>query len=225
MINHDAGSVPVLVVPILRGPELLYRMAASIDFPVRRLLVIDNGMCVDRVELRERSRSVVGSITVIPVPDNLGVAGSWNLGIKATALSDWWLIANFDVVFPAGSLQRFAETITDGTLLLSGASPVWSTFGLPATVVERVGLFDEQIHPAYYEDDDYMTRCRHHQVPVLYSDISVDHDNSSTLKYGFERRNQETFTENRRYVQRKHSMEDYTDGGYSLLRRRRLSWD
>jgi hypothetical protein len=88
-----------------------------------------------------------------------------------------------------------------------------------------VGLFDEQVHPAYFEDDDYMTRCRHYQVPIMFSDISVDHDNSSTLKYGYNDRNAETFKANRLYVQRKHSMEDFTDGGYSLLRRRRLSWD
>lgn len=225
MIGDDAGSIPVMIVPILAGPELLYRMVRSVDFPVGRLVVVDNGMCVDPVELREAAGSRVGSITVLPMPCNLGVAGSWNLGIKATALSPWWLVANFDVVFPEGSLRRFAETVTDGTLLLAGAVPVWSTFCLPASVVERVGLFDERVHPAYFEDDDYVTRCRHFQVPVMYSDISVHHDNSSTLKYGYNERNTETFRDNRMYVQRKHSMEDYSDGGYSLNRRRRLSWD
>jgi len=86
-------------------------------------------------------------------------------------------------------------------------------------------LFDERIHPAYFEDDDYMTRCREFSVPVMYSDIPVHHDNSSTLKHGYDRRNAETFDDNRRYMQRKHSMQDYTDGGYSLARRRKLSWD
>ena len=225
MIGEDADSIPVMIVPILAGPELLYRMAGSIDFPVHRLVVVDNGMCVDPVELRQAAGDRVGAITVLPMPCNLGVAGSWNLGIKATALAPWWLVANFDVVFPAGSLQRFAETVSDGVLLLAGATPVWSTFCLSQSVIERVGLFDEQVHPAYFEDDDYMMRCRHYQVPIMFSDISVDHDNSSTLKYGYNDRNAETFTANRLYVQRKHSMEDFTDGGYSLLRRRRLSWD
>jgi GT2 family glycosyltransferase len=225
MISNDAGSIPVMIVPILAGPDLLYRMAGSIDFPVKRLVVVDNGMCVDAVKLRDSASSVVSGITVIPIPNNLGVAGSWNLGIKATALSDWWLIANFDAHFPAGSLQRFAETVTDGVLSLSGGAPPWCAFGLPASVVERVGLFDEKIHPAYYEDDDYMTRCREFGVPVMFTDISVHHDNSSTLKHGYDRRNAETFEDNRRYVQRKHSMQEFGDGGYSLRRRRNLSWD
>lgn len=225
MIKDDAGSIPVMIVPILAGPELLYRMVGSIDFPVKRLVVIDNGMTVDQVALREMAGRNVGGITVLPIPNNLGVPGSWNLGIKATALNDWWLIANFDVVFPEGSLERFARTVMDGTLLLSGGSPPWCAFGLPASVVERVGLFDEQIHPAYFEDDDYAVRCRHYQVPIMQSNIPVQHDNSSTLKRGYQRINDFTFDQNRRYMQRKHSMEEFGDGGYSLTRRRRLSWD
>jgi GT2 family glycosyltransferase len=226
MISNNAGCVPVLVVPILTGPDLLYRLAASIDYPVSRLLVVDNGMCVDAASLRVAATRHVGSITVLPIPNNLGVAGSWNLGIKATALAPWWLVANFDVVFPEGSLQRFAETDSDGCLLLSGASPVWSTFKVTASVVERVGLFDEKIHPAYFEDDDYQTRCRYYGVPVMQTDIPVEHDNSSTLRLGdYQTVNGFTFHDNRRYMQRKHSMEDYSDGGYSLMRRRKLSWD
>ncbi len=225
MIGNDAGCVPVIVVPILAGPQMLYRLAGSIDFSVGRLLVVDNGMCVDPVRLREAAPDCVADTTVIPIPNNLGVAGSWNLGIKATALSPWWLIVNFDAWFPEGSLQRFAETVTDGILTLSGGAPPWCAFGLPASVVERVGLFDERIHPAYFEDDDYMTRCRELSVPVMYSDISVHHDNSSTLRLGYDRRNSETFDDNRMYVKRKHSMQDFSDGGYSLMRRRKLSWD
>jgi len=225
MISHDRSCVPVMVVPILAGPDLLCRLAGSIDFAVGRLLVVDNGMCVDPVRLRDAAPECVRDTTVIPVPNNLGVAGSWNLGVKATALADWWLIVNFDAWFPEGSVQRFAETVSDGVLTLSGGAPAWCAFGLPASVVERVGLFDERIHPAYFEDDDYMTRCREFSVPVMYSDIPVHHDNSSTLKHGYDRRNAETFDDNRRYMQRKHSMQDYTDGGYSLTRRRNLSWD
>ncbi|NDH85260.1 MAG: DUF3097 family protein, partial [Acidimicrobiia bacterium] len=31
------------------------------------------------------------------------------LGIKATPMAPWWLIANFDVTWPAGSLQQFVD--------------------------------------------------------------------------------------------------------------------
>ncbi len=226
MIDYDTGSIPVLIVPILTGPELLYRLAGSIDYPVSRLLVIDNGMCVDATKLRESATHNVSCITVLPIPNNLGVAGSWNLGIKATALSSWWLIANFDVVFPEGTLRRFAQMDSDGFLLLSGGSPPWCTFKVTGSVIERVGLFDEKIHPAYFEDNDFETRCRYYGVTVMHSDIPVKHDNSSTLRTGnYHNVNATTFDDNRRYMERKHSLEDYTDGGYSLRRRRSLSWD
>ena len=35
--------IPVVIVPILTGPQLLYRMLDSIDCPIARLVIIDNG--------------------------------------------------------------------------------------------------------------------------------------------------------------------------------------
>ena len=44
---------------------------------------------------------------VIQPGHNLGVAASWNLGIKATPLADWWLICNSDIKFGPGDLAKW----------------------------------------------------------------------------------------------------------------------
>lgn len=213
--------IPVLIVPILTGSDLLHRMVASIDHHVEHLVVINNGAFVDAEELG----SDASRVSVIHLPSNLGVAGSWNLGIKITPFAPWWLIANFDVVWPAGSLERWATLSANDRLCLGGGSPPWCAFSVGEKVVSQVGLFDEGFHPAYFEDNDFERRCRHYGVPIERSDIPVHHDNSSTLALGYQDKNTQTFQANAEYYQRKQAREDYSEGRWSVITRRRNSWD
>lgn len=211
--------IPVLIVPILARPELLQDMVASIDHPVRRLVVIDNGDVVRDLQVP----SMVESTYVVRLPGNLGVAGSWNLGIKATPMAPWWLIANFDVTWPAGSLQQFVDRQPRDRVILSGGG--WCAFAIGEQVIDEVGLFDEAYHPAYFEDDDYARRCDALRVHVEYSGIPVHHRTSSTLKAGYDDRNSLTFTENMYYFRDKEAAGNYSEGRWTLARRRRLAWD
>lgn len=211
--------IPALIVPVLAKYELLERMIASIDHPVGNLIVIDNGDELDCVGSRWAER-----VTLLNMPANLGVAGSWNLGIKCAPFASWWLIANFDVTWPPGSLARFAEEAERDTLLLGGGSPPWCAFALGDQVVERVGLFDERFHPAYFEDNDYTTRAETAGVRVEYGDIPVHHDNSSTVTAGFQQFNDRTFSANAEWYGRKIAAGD-TSSSWELTRRRELTWD
>ena len=92
---------------------------------------------------------------------------------------------------------------------------------LPA---EGRSLFDERLHPAYFEDNDYERRCTFHGFAVRQSGIPVGHDNSSTLNAGYQSRNNETFFSNRQFYDAKVRGADMTTG-WSLSRRRELTWD
>ena len=215
--------IPALIVPVLNRPDLLRRLVASIDFPVGDLLVIDNG----RVVCELRPVPHVQRLHVLRMPTNLGVPASWNLGIKALPFAPWWLIANSDAAFLPGSLRSFAEQARQDALVLSGGAPPWCAFALGAGVVDVVGLFDEGIFPAYFEDDDFERRCRHWGFDVVRSDIDVHHDNSSTIRSDarFAARNDFTFQANRTYYQAKIARGDVGPGSWSTLTRRALSWD
>lgn len=212
--------IPAVIVPVLTRPDLLHRMLASIDYPVRDLVIIDNGRCIDvwpDVPQAER-------VHVLSMPTNLGVPASWNLGVKATPFAPWWLIVNFDVVLPPGALEQFAAIETGG-VVLSGGSPPWCCWAWHDEAVQRVGLMDESYHPAYFEDLDYARRCHAAGIPVIESGIAVHHDNSSTLRNGYEEHNGRTFAANQGYYQRKVDTGDLSEGRWSLERRRALSWD
>jgi GT2 family glycosyltransferase len=214
--------IPALIVPILNRPDLLHRMLDSIDYPVRDLLIIDNGDCFPAWEPVEH----VESVHVLKLPTNLGVPASWNLGIKALPFAPWWLVMNSDAWFPSGTLERFMLEARSDALVLSAAAPPWACYAIGDEVVSKVGLFDEGIYPAYFEDDDMVRRCRFHGIPVVYSGIPVWHDNSSTIgEPRFAAANSRTFYENRRYYAEKVQLGDMSAGSWSLTTRRELSWD
>jgi GT2 family glycosyltransferase len=217
--------IDAMIVPILTKPDLLYRMIDSIDHDIEHLIIIDNGQCVDRELLDTRWRHHIKRMSLISMPANLGVAGSWNLGIKATPFARSWLICNFDIKWPKSSLRMFDDLQRSDMLVLSNGSPEWCAFMLGEDVVKTVGLFDEALHPAYFEDNDYERRTRQMQFTVMRTTIPVHHDNSSTLNAGYREKNDFTFAQNRTYYERKVFRCDDSAGEWSLRRRRELTWD
>lgn len=214
--------IPVMIVPILTRPDLLDRMLDSVDYPVHTLVVIDNGHCLPG---NFAHRDWASSAYLLRMPSNLGVATSWNLGIKATPHAPWWLIANFDLTWPRNSLAQFDTEDAPEMLRLADTSPPWSAFSIGEDVVRQVGLFDEYLHPAYFEDTDYERRCEAAGVPVVQSGIPVDHLNSSTLDAGYRAANERTYVANMQYHAAKHFRGDLSEGRWSLKRRREQSWD
>jgi len=214
--------IPAIVVPILNRYDLLERLLVSIDYPVGYFLLIDNNPKSDFVLMTNEH---VKEQYHLRMPSNLGVPTSWNLGIKSLPYCDYWLIVNNDAYFPKGSLQMFAENSSSGRLLLSGGQPPWCAFSIGADIVKIVGLFDEGIYPAYYEDNDYMRRMNFHNFPIHQSNIPVNHDNSSTISSGYSEQNSRTFSNNMLYYDNKIKSNDYTQGQWSLETRLKNRWD
>lgn len=212
-------TVPVIIIPVLNRYDLLARCVGSIDFPVDRLVIIDNG----------GHGGVFGSHLVNHVshwrmPSNLGVPTSWNLGIKATPFSHGWILLNSDAWFAPGALEQFYSECKKDEVLLCG-SPGWCCVWLGDGVVQRVGLFEDNFHPAYFEDSDYERRASGCGVRVHNSSAVVHHDNSSTLAASekFRAKNGVSFAANL-------ALFDSRDSGskpmqWDLGRRRALGWD
>ena len=184
--------IPNLIVPTLTRYDLLQRMLSSIDFPVGHVLIIDNGNMIDQLKLPAE----IKELTALTMPANLGVAGSWNLGIKCFPFDSRWLIVSDDVVFPAGALERYNGLADSEKMQFFDVSPKWACFSVGQTVVEKAGLACELFHPAYFEDNDWERRIDHAGVVKEVLPIQVQHDNSSTLKSGFEHKNSATFLAN-----------------------------
>ena len=208
-----------LIVPVLNRYDLLQRMLDSVDVPVEHLLVIDNGTG-STLTLNENFKKV----TVLDMPANLGVSGSWNLGIKSFPYAHRWFIVSNDVVFEPGALEKLAKANRD-EITLTGEAPHWQAFALGDEAVNDIGLFDESLFPAYFEDNDYTRRAEFAGVNIRLVNLAIRHDNSSTIKAGYMDKNEKTYFKNESYYRSKIDSNDYTAGGWSLEIRRANGWE
>ncbi len=164
-----------------------------------------------------------GKATVLNMPANLGVAGSWNLGIKSFPFAPYWVVASNDIKYAPGELQKLADKSSPDVLIKT--SQAWSSFSIGRNIVKTVGLFDENYHPAYYEDNDYEARMD--RLGLRGSSVSAD---INVIAYGAATtiqdtqelfsRNISTNESNYKYWQEKFNSPGAKDAGqYSLQRR------
>jgi len=218
--------VPVIIIPVLNRYDLMERAIRSIDYPVERLIIIDNGDGYDPDMLAWTAPwQHIQNWYLWRMPTNLGVAPSWNLGIKATPHADGWLLLNSDAYFEPGQLEHFYADCEDNMVVRTEQN--WSCVWVGQDVVSKIGLFSECYVPAYFEDNDYEQRAKAFNIPVMVSDAVVGHDNSSTLKANpaFGEKNQRSFADNNNLHDMRWRSGIPDAGAWDLGRRRTLGWD
>lgn len=209
-----------LIVPTLTRYDLLERLLSSIQFPVRHLLIIDNGGNWRRSFNHDHAEQT----TILRMPANLGVAGSWNLGVKSFPHAPYWAFTSDDAFFRPGTLAAMADT-QPADMLMAQEAPHWQAFTVGEEVIRRVGLWCEGFHPAYFEDNDFQRRATEAGI-VMKQVLKVGHINSSTLNgsESFQQRNRETFLENQELHIQRSRVNVMNAGEWDLDRRRRLEW-
>ena len=135
------------------------------------------------------------------------------------------MIVNDDVEFEPGSLAVMADRLRSDAVQFFDVSPRWAAFAIGEDVVSKVGLFSELFHPAYFEDDDMARRVSEHDFDLETIPAPVRHDNSSTLKSGFDILNHKTFKANAFTHASREAGDVLTGGEWDLTIRRDLSWD
>ena len=214
-------SIPVLIIPILNRYDLLEIALKTIDHPVDEILIINNGRDPYEIEIDGLN------IRILNMPSNLGVAGSWNLGIKLYPHVPYWVVSSSDTSFRPDELKKFEDFSGPNYFVKSNAH--YSCFSLGENIVKEIGLFDEYIYPAYYEDNDFDDRMviAGFAENIICPGIQVDdHGGSQTIKSEprFMSRNHDTFKTNGEYYRNKKETGDYSVKGWDLTRRRENEW-
>jgi hypothetical protein len=151
----------VLFVPSLGlDVSLLDRLAASVDCHVRSKVAFNNGEPGVLDGFRDTHPDWIVKESAI---GNMGVAGSWNQCAKMFPEESSWLIMNEDAWFLPGYLEKIRkcaiEHPNEPIIHLNNSNAyycfVWTKRGR-----EEFGEFDENIFPAYLEDNDMRVRHR-----------------------------------------------------------------
>jgi GT2 family glycosyltransferase len=214
--------IPVLGFATLKRFDLAERLLASIDYPVEHLVIVDNS---GTQTWNPTQPDKVKNLWLIRVPYGLGLVGAWNLIVKSTPHAPYWVLVNDDAWFGEGALDIIAQDANPDGLSFPHISPEWSCIVLGQKVVEEVGLYDERLYPLYFDDNDYQRRIEKAGLPIRRIDAIVHHENSSTLKSGYEQKNSKTFRANGVLFDSKVANDDYSEGNWSLKVRRENSWD
>lgn len=185
--------IPVLTVSVIR-PDFIHRMLASVDVPVERTLIVDNGAGIPDID----------GVWVVHLPRNIPVAAAGNLMLKLTPDAAWWASTSDDLVFAPGDLTRLTEVMEAHPEPYIATLDGFAASGMNAAAHHALGYVDENFVPAYCEDCDWEYRAKLAGVPIVAIPANLRHERSSTIAlpmYG--RQNDRTYGENVTYFTRK----------------------
>lgn len=214
--------IPVLGFATLSKFDMAQRLLDSIDYPVEKLVVVDNSGLKAWIP---RPNDYVGELWTIRLPHGLGANGAWNLIIKTTPFAPYWVIPNDDAWFEPGALQTIAENVDPQKFNFVDINPKWSCVVPGEGAILTAGLWDEIFHPIYYDDDEYEWRMNMLGVEFNHIPAKVHHDNSSTLRSGYNEKNNKTFSRNRSMFTNKVASNNLKEMGWQLKVRRDNAWD
>lgn len=219
--------IPVLAIPVLNRYDLLDQNLDLIDYPIKEILIINNG----KEEYVPKRKDL--NIRVLNLPSNLGMSGSWNLTIKLYPHEKFWMFSSADTHWLPGSLQKMHDLSGESKIMCS--SEGFSCFSVGENVVRHIGLFDEKFYPYVLEDDDYRERLLRHnkekKTPKLEFinrafEVSIPHGQSQTILSDpvLLARSQETYHKNKKYLELKRSQGFKIMGNWDLDVRRDQEW-
>lgn len=141
---------PLIVLPAM-APGWAAGSICSIG-PGADVLVIDNGPEPLAPDLAE------GVYRYERPGRNLGVAASWNRGVELVLEQQrpWLIVLSEAVVFTDGGRAFLDQLDQAGDALCERHG--WHLAAVRRHVFERVGRFDENLWPAYYEESDLIRR-------------------------------------------------------------------
>lgn len=214
--------IPVLGFATLSKFDMAQRLIESIDYPVEKLVVVDNS---GKKTYLPEPNEFVKELWTIRLPHGLGANGAWNLIIKSTPFAPYWVLPNDDSWFEPGALRTIAEQVDATKFNFVDVNPKWSCVVPTQGSVMQAGLWDEAFHPIYYDDDEYEWRMNLLGVGFHHIPAKVHHDNSSTLKSGYQEKNARSFERNRALFANKVASNNTKEFGWSLKIRRDNAWD
>ena len=186
------NSIPVLGVAIVNGLYWLQKQIASIDYPVDNYIVINNNgkgeLDNDLNALSNIKHPYIKNFKVVNLPSNLGCGGAWNLIIKSYITSPSWLITSHDVSFTPGFLEELDNKSKDksvGMVFGKGGDfglGSFDLFHIKDWAIQKIGLFDENLYPAYCEDWDYILRLKQNPIKTIY-DLDHKYYHGNTFNY------------------------------------------
>jgi hypothetical protein len=205
------AQVGIIVVSYRTDPRPLFASILTTGHEIRWYLFVHGQDSLLRSHLD--AFAAANNSRYFPYGVNRGLARSWNEGVAASLAdgNEATLIVNDDLFFYDGGFDAFVDFVLAesrrvpdfGLVMLYGMEPRQSTysgsaapeqlkqiltlgacFALGRGAVEKIGYFDENFWPAYFEDFDYHYRLGLAGVPLLRDKRALlQHQRSATIRH------------------------------------------
>lgn len=211
-------------ITTLNQIDNLKSLIQSIDYPVKTVSILCNSYSVDYyLKVRDCCENkYVEEFIISHCPYNMGCSTSWNYHIKMNPELNGWIICADDIQFSPGDLENLHIKSQNTDIIFANIPPKFSLFYISKKCVSKVGFFDENIHPACYEDDDYQRRLIENDIPILTFNFNGVHIGSGTGKsMSLDKRKKlhQAIKINKEYYQKKIENKDFTSGTFDFNQR------
>lgn len=152
--------IPLIAITTCNRLDNVTKCIESIKHPVKTLSILVNNSdisyfdAVREIEIPDN----IGKVEYSYCPQNMGCASSWNYHMKHYASEPYWVLLSDDVIIGSDELSQIEEKIVDHDGVFADKDCNYIFFALKRTMLQKVGLFDENFHPGCYEDHDYRNR-------------------------------------------------------------------
>lgn len=149
-----------------------------------QIYVVENGQQTATIEWLKTQ-----PVKAILNESNLGISASWNIGIREALKDGCTHFAHLsdDIELAAGWWDACREEFEKGSHLVSVNANlrhiIFSGWFLviDREALDKVGYWDEQFRPFYFEDLDYSERFKASGLKHSFADIEVIHHGSATI--------------------------------------------
>lgn len=179
-------KIPVLGTQSLNSFTNLKNLIQSIDYPVETLSIVINSENINYfLDVKEFcdaevDKNLIERVDISFHPTNLGCPASWNYHFKSYPYADFFVKPDDDIVFSPGDLEKIVNALERHDMVLYSHQTGYACFGITKHVLKTVGLFDENMFPCNYEDNDYELRINAYSINKAVLSLSTYHVSSGT---------------------------------------------
>lgn len=169
--------IPLMGVTTCNRLDHMKKLIESINFPIDTLSILVNSDIEYFDQVRNLPKSpFVNNVEYSLCPQNMGCGPSWNYHIKHYPSKDYWVLCSDDVRLGKNDLKQICDLIVDHDGVFGDKDCEYILFALNRNMIRKVGLFDENIFPACYEDNDYRKRISMSDTKITHFNISAYHN-------------------------------------------------
>lgn len=184
----------IIGIPTINRADLLNEALANYfeDFKTTEIVICDNG----KQDIITRERNFV----LYKPEKNLGVSGSWNMIMDyADKVNGTHVLMLNDDIYLGKSEEEINTIIRLWKPEFICTELNWCSFILSVDTFKKIGKFDENFFPAYFEDNDYFRRMQLLGTPIIVNPMlnPIVYRNSMTIQKTPELNN--GFEKNRQY--------------------------